>query len=150
MGGKAIVRKILQAGLWWQTIHKGSKEFSKSCDACQRVGKPSRRDELPLNPIHTLQIFEKWEIDFIGPITPPARHSRARYIITATKYLTRWVEDAPIRDYTSDTATRFIFENMISRFGCPRSFTSNQGTDFINKTIEALLKNFMIQHNKSS
>ena len=52
--------------------------------------------------------------------------------------------------YTTDTTGRFIFENIISRFGCPRSLTSDQGTHFINTTIKSLLDNFMVQHHKSS
>jgi hypothetical protein len=64
----------------------------RSCDTCQRVGKSSRRDELPLQPVRALQAFEKWAVDFIGPINPPDKHSKARYIITATDYLTRWDE----------------------------------------------------------
>ena len=150
MGGKATTRKILQVRLWWPTLHKDSKEYSKSCNVCQKVGKPSQWDELPLNLIHRMQIFKKWAIEFIGPITPPERHSRTRYIITATEYLTRWVEATPFRDCTVDIAVGFTFENIILRFGCSKSLKSDQGTHFINETIEDLLKNFMIQHKKSS
>ena len=41
MGGKSTARKILHAGLWWPTLHKDTKEYAKSYDVCQRVGKPS-------------------------------------------------------------------------------------------------------------
>jgi len=41
-----------------------------------------------------------------------------------------------------------IFENIISWFGCLRSLTSDQGTHFLNETIESLLKTFMVQYNK--
>ena len=39
--GKATVQKVLRAGLWWPTLHKDAKEYTKACDVCQRVGKPS-------------------------------------------------------------------------------------------------------------
>jgi hypothetical protein len=62
------------------------------------VGKPSRRDEMSLMPQVNLQVFDKWVVDFIGPINPPVRRSRARYIITLTKYLTRWEKLALVKD----------------------------------------------------
>ena len=48
--GKATAQKILTARLWWPTIHKDAREYWHSCDICQRIGKPSRRDEMPLVP----------------------------------------------------------------------------------------------------
>jgi hypothetical protein len=41
IGGKAIAQKVLQEGLWWETLFKDEKEYARSCDVCQRVGKPS-------------------------------------------------------------------------------------------------------------
>jgi hypothetical protein len=102
------------------------------------VGKPSHRDELPLQPVRALQTFEKWAVDFIGPIKPTTKHSKARYIITATNYLTHWAEVTTVQDFSIDIAARFIFENIITQFGCPRSITNDQGDHFIRKTIETL------------
>jgi transposase InsO family protein len=45
--------------------------------------------------------------------------------------------------------TRFIFENIITQFGCPRSLTSDQGAHFISETIATLTREFLIQHHKS-
>jgi hypothetical protein len=42
--------KILCTGIWWPTLHKDAKEYYQAYDVCQRVGKPSRRDEMYLQP----------------------------------------------------------------------------------------------------
>ena len=90
--GKATTQKILRARLWWLTLHKDSKVYCRECDTCQRIGKPSHKDELPLNLHISLHPFEKWVIDFVRPIQALGMRMGAWYIITATEYLTRWAE----------------------------------------------------------
>lgn len=82
VGGKATAWKVLQVGLWWRTLFKDAKEYAKTCDVCQRFGRPLQRDEIPLNLVQALAAFKKWVVDFIGPINPLGRHSHVRYIIT--------------------------------------------------------------------
>jgi len=131
--------KVLQARMWWPPIYKDAKEYAKGSYVCQRVGKPSHHDELPLHSVISLQIFEKWEIDFIGMINLPVHRTQARYIITVTEYVTRWAEVALVKECIADTTARFIFENIISRFEFPKSLISDQVTHFINETIASLL-----------
>lgn len=148
--GKATAQKILRAGFWWPTLHKDAKGYCQNCDVCQRVGKPNRRDEMPLKLQVTLQAFYKWAVDFVGLINPPAKRSGARYIITATEYLTRWAEAKPVKDCSSATAAQFLFENVVTRFGCPRVLMSDKGSHFINQTIAGLTEEFKISHHKST
>lgn len=46
---KEIAHKTMHARIWWPMIFRDTKDYYNTCDACQRVGKPSRRYEMPLN-----------------------------------------------------------------------------------------------------
>jgi hypothetical protein len=51
LGGKATAQKFLQAGLWWETLLKDAKVYARSCDVCQRVGKPSTETSYHYNQL---------------------------------------------------------------------------------------------------
>jgi transposase InsO family protein len=105
---------------------------------------------MPLIPQVTLQVLVKFEIDFVGPINPQENRSGESYIITTTQYLTRWAEEAPIKYYSTETTTHFLFEKVIARFGYPWILMSDQGTHFINSTIKAMIGEFEVYHQKST
>eukprot|EP00253_Pinus_taeda_P036613 PITA_36613 len=58
-------------------------------------GEPTPRDEMPLQPQVTFEPFEKWGMDFVGPINPPSKQRYyiiVCYIIVCIDYLTKWAE----------------------------------------------------------
>ena len=93
---------------------------------------------MPLVPQITLQAFDKWVVEFVGPISPPGKQTSVRYIIIVTNYLTRWAEATPVKYCTAATEVKFIFENVVTRFGCPKFILRDQGTHFVNKLIDEL------------
>ncbi|CAA7038495.1 unnamed protein product [Microthlaspi erraticum] len=64
------VSKVLQAGFWWPTMFKDAHAFISRCDACQRMGNISKRNEMPQNFILEVEVFDVWGIDFMGPSQP--------------------------------------------------------------------------------
>ena len=103
-----------------------------------------------LVPQVTLQAFDKWVVDFVGPINPPRKLMGAHYIIIETNQLTRWDEATPLKDCTVVTTARFLFDHVVTRFRCPQILVSNKGTQFVNKLIDKLTEEFQIQYRKTT
>ena len=77
----------------------------------------------------------------------PFRHSRKnKYIVAATDYVTKWVEAKALTDNSTKKIADFLYEHIITRFGCPLELFNDQGTHFINELLEDLTKTFQIKH----
>lgn len=63
--------------------------------------------------------------DSVRLIQPLGKKTGARYIIIVIDYLTRWVEAQPVKDCSIDTFPQFIFEYILSIFGCLNILMSN-------------------------
>ncbi|XP_074374633.1 uncharacterized protein LOC141715045 [Apium graveolens] len=63
--------------------------FVLRCDRCQRVGNMSKRDEMPLNVLLEVKIFDVWGIDFMGPFVSLYNN---QYILLMVDYVSKWVE----------------------------------------------------------
>ena len=105
---------------------------------------------MPLISVNPSLTFEIWAIDFMGPFPIPAKRTGARYIITAVEYVTKWAKAEPVNTCSSEIAAKFIYENIITRFGCPLTLINDQGTHFINKTIKTLRDQFQIDRSWST
>ncbi|RVW62016.1 Retrovirus-related Pol polyprotein from transposon 17.6 [Vitis vinifera] len=86
--------KVIQSGFWWPSLFKDAHSMCKACDRCQRLGKLTRRNMMPLNPILIVDIFDVWGIDFMGPFPMSFGHS---YILVGVDYVSKWVEAIPCR-----------------------------------------------------
>ena len=75
---------ILHFGYYWPTIHQDAHEFAKACDRCQRDEGVSRRQELPLNPILVIELFDVWGIDFMVAFVSS---QGIKYILVAVDYV---------------------------------------------------------------
>jgi len=143
------IHRIRKAGYWWPRINRDVKAFVGKCDQCQRTGAPSFRNHWPLTPIIPLAPFEKWGIDFIGPIDPMSARKR-RYIILATDYATKWVEARATVKNDALTAASFLFEEIMMRFGHPLELVSDRGKHFLNDVIYNITSRYSIKHRKTT
>jgi hypothetical protein len=81
-------------------------------------------------------------LDFIGPIELVGRYTRNKYILMVSKYTIKWVEAKALRTNMATVLACFLYEFIFIHFGCPLMLVSDQGTHFINDTIEHLIHIF--------
>ena len=143
-------RKILVAGYWWPAIHWYVSEYCKACDRCQRVGGMANTSLATLVTNMPAEPFIKWGLDFIGPIKPMASKIGNRYILVATDYATKWVEVRALRTNSAAVTTNFLYKQIVTRYGCPFTLVSDQGSHFINEALEHLVEHSLLQHRTST
>ncbi|GKE51225.1 reverse transcriptase domain-containing protein [Tanacetum coccineum] len=56
-GPSTTAKKVLDSGFYWPTIFKEAHTLVRMCEACQKTGNISKRDEMPLNNIQSLLIM---------------------------------------------------------------------------------------------
>jgi hypothetical protein len=86
------------------------------------------------------ELFMKWGLDFMGLVKPATRYTKNQYIILANDYTTKWVEMKAFCDNMVKTIAKFIYEQIVTCFGCLTHLINDQGSHFINKTIEILVE----------
>ncbi|KAJ0886463.1 putative nucleotidyltransferase, Ribonuclease H [Helianthus annuus] len=141
--GHKTGHKVLNSGLYWPTIFKDAFNFAKNCVECQKLGSISKRDEMPMQPILIVDIFDVWGIDFMGPF--PNSHGNL-YILVAVDYVSKWVEAIATKTNDHTVVCNFVQTNIISRFGVPRVIISDGGSHFKNFNFGKLLKRYGVDH----
>ena len=68
---KMTSHKALRIGYFWPTIFQDEGKYVQAYDSCKRMGHPNRLDEMPLQPQLVVEPFDRWALDFVGPIDPP-------------------------------------------------------------------------------
>ncbi|CAN6566353.1 unnamed protein product [Malus baccata var. baccata] len=110
---------------------------------CQRTGNIGPKQQMPQTPIFSVEIFDVWGINFMGPF--PSSQGFL-YILLAVDYVSKWVEAKATRTNDSRVVADFVKTNIFARFGMPRVLISDGGSHFCNRTIEALLKKYNVTH----
>ena len=90
---------------------------------------------MPHHLILPLELFQKWGLDIVGPFKPATMRTRNRYIIATTVYYTKWVEAKALRNNTTTSTTKILYEYIWCQYACPIELISDQGGHFLGKVV---------------
>ena len=72
-------------------------------------------------------------MDIVGPF--PKAAGNKRYLLIGIDYFTKWVEVEPLANIKDVDAKKFIWKNIVTRFGVPRTLISDNGLQFNSKAF---------------
>ena len=107
-----------------------------------------RAPPITLHPVLTVGPFENWGIDFMM-CNPHSAEGHA-YIIVVMDYFTKWVKAMPTLATDGKTATQFIFNHIIDRFGVPQTIVTNHGSHFRHYMVAELTSKLGLRHDSST
>lgn len=112
----------------------------RACKVCQVFARRPGRPVTYYQPVSNVVPFARWGIDLIGQF--PVTYGRCKFVIVAIDYFTKWVEAEPLATITAQHCKRFVWRNIISRFGVPVQIVTDNGRQFDSKQFKEFLHEF--------
>ncbi|GJR62005.1 reverse transcriptase domain-containing protein [Tanacetum coccineum] len=128
VGTRSVVAKAIQTGYYWPTMHADARKMIRECQDCQVHRHVPRNPQQKLTPIMSPWPFYKWGIDIVGPF--PEGPGKFKFLIVAINYFTKWIEAKPVATITGNQIKKFVWDNIVCRFGLPGEIISDNGKQF--------------------
>jgi hypothetical protein len=84
----------------------------------------------------------------VGPF--PTAPGGAKYLIVAIDYFTKWVEAEPLTNIRGATCVKFCWENLICRYGIPKTIVTDNGAQFENDPFKSWCAEYGIEQKLTS
>ena len=83
-------------------------------------------------------------IDIVRPF--PKAPGKVKFLIVTVDYFTKWIEAEPIACINEKQVIKFVWKNIMIRFGIPRVLISDNGLQFAENPFRDWCKEEGIEH----
>ena len=104
-------------------MQKEAHKYGKKCDQCQRFASNIHQSGGNLNPLTSP--FAQWGLDIVGSF--PKAVGNKRYLLVSIDYFIKWVEAEPLAKIRNVDAKKFVWKNIVTRFGVLHTLISDNG-----------------------
>ena len=109
-------------------MQKEAQEYVRKCDQCQRFASNIHQLGGILNTLSSPWPFAQWGSDIVGPF--PKALGNKKYLLVGIDYFTKWVEAEPLANIRDVDVKKFIWRNIVTRFGTSCTLVSDNGLQF--------------------
>ena len=88
--------------------------------------------------------FAQWGIYIVGPL--PTAPAQKKLLLVTTDYFNKWIEVDAFASIKYRDVTRFIWKNIICRFGIPISIVSDNGPQFDSRVYQDFFQELKIKN----
>jgi hypothetical protein len=131
--GRDPTFKLLHERFYWPGLYDDVAWFTRSCIECQKS--LARRPVLPYSESWTAPLIRHFNIDTIHM---PMGEQKMEYIFHAEEPTILWAEARAVTNNKARTMAKFIYEELICRFGCIPLISVDGGPEFKKEVIHLL------------
>jgi transposase InsO family protein len=129
---------------YWPGMFPETAQYVRNCPSCLRYKTPQQQLPGKMYPTPNRQPWETVRTDLVSPLP---RSSRGNcYVVVMQDRFTKWVQCRAVRKATARAVTQALYEEVITRFGCPVTVISDNGTQYSGGTFRTLLQELGIVH----
>ncbi|XP_020216761.1 uncharacterized protein LOC109800386 [Cajanus cajan] len=147
-GARTTVSKLLRARYYWPTMNTDCGAFVKKCQPCQKHNNLIHQPAEQLHCIPLAWPFATWGADILGPF--PVAKGQCKFLIVVVDLFTKWIEAEPLASISTHQVQKFIWRNIITRFGILHTLVTDNGLQFTDRKLNEFLAGLGIQHKVTS
>ncbi|GJX55120.1 reverse transcriptase domain-containing protein, partial [Tanacetum coccineum] len=133
-GPRSVVAKVMRLGYYWPTMHRDARDMIHTCNDCQIHRPVLRNPQQPLTPITAPWPFYKWGIDIAGLFLEGP--GKVKILIVAMDDFTKWIKAKAVVTITGNQVKKFVWDNIVCRFGLLGEIVSNNRKQFSDNTFK--------------
>ncbi|GKC08512.1 reverse transcriptase domain-containing protein [Tanacetum coccineum] len=142
-----VLAVVEEEGDTWMTpIFKYLTDETLPAEAkkARAVKRKSWRFSIINGTLYKKSFLRPWlRIDIAGPF--PEGPGKVKFLIVAIDYFTKWIKAKPVATITGNQIKKFVWDNIVYRFGLPGEIISDNGKQFQDNPFKDWCEKLSIQ-----
>ncbi len=123
---------------FFPAMQKHIARYVSSCLRCAERKPDTRRKIGKMHPGEICDIYEKFQVDAIGPLKETIRGNK--YILCGIDTNSKYAVSRAVKEVNANTLSNFLIRDIFLRFGIPKVIQFDNSSVNKSKIIEELLK----------